>query len=98
VLSVICSNPLHVIQSTRSLITLLTLDEQFLSHNCSEGIPEFRRNRFKVTEISKLDTVSACLLKDDSALRVDLMPSEETSKGKKCLQIESHWTVLTIIL
>jgi hypothetical protein len=35
--------------------------------------------------------------------RVDLMPSEdgqltETCKGNKYLQIESHWTVLTIIL
>jgi hypothetical protein len=34
---------------------------------------------------------------------VDLMPSEdgqvtETSKGNKYLQIESHWTVLIIIL
>jgi hypothetical protein len=34
---------------------------------------------------------------------VDLMPSEdvqltETCKSNKCLQIESHWTVLTIIL
>jgi hypothetical protein len=34
---------------------------------------------------------------------VDLMPSEdgqltETCKGSKYLQIESHWTVLTIIL
>jgi hypothetical protein len=35
--------------------------------------------------------------------RVDLMSSEvgqltETCKGNKYLQIESHWTVLTIIL
>jgi hypothetical protein len=34
---------------------------------------------------------------------VDLMPSEdgqltETCKGNKYLQIESHWTVLTVIL
>jgi hypothetical protein len=34
---------------------------------------------------------------------VDLMPSEDghptkTYKGNKYLQIESHWTVLTIIL
>jgi hypothetical protein len=35
---------------------------------------------------------------------VDLIPSEdghkltETCKGSKYLQIESHWTVLTIIL
>jgi hypothetical protein len=34
---------------------------------------------------------------------VDLMPSEdgqvtETCKGNKCLQIESHWTELTIFL
>jgi hypothetical protein len=34
---------------------------------------------------------------------VDLMPSEDsqptkTREDNKCLQIESHWTVLTIIL